>query len=84
MFVTLKPLAERDAIGRSGGRPGCASKLANEPGANLFLVPVQDIRIGGRSNSAYQFTLQADRPGDLRTVGAAHPLAMSRCPSWST
>jgi ethanolamine utilization protein EutQ (cupin superfamily) len=37
--------------------PGCARKLAKEPGANLFMVPVQDIRIGGRqSNAQYQYT----------------------------
>ena len=42
-------------------------KLAHEPGANLFLQPVQDIRIGGRqSNAQYQFTLQADDLDELR------------------
>ncbi|TMH83362.1 MAG: multidrug transporter subunit MdtC, partial [Betaproteobacteria bacterium] len=45
MFITLKPLRERKAsadqvIARL--RP----KLAQVPGANLFLVPVQDIRVG--------------------------------------
>jgi len=66
MFITLKPVAERKAsadqvIARL--RP----KLAREPGANLFLVPVQDIRMGGRpSNAQYQFTLQADDLADLR------------------
>ena len=35
---------------------------------NLFLNPVQDIRVGGRaSNATYQFTLQADDLDDLRT-----------------
>jgi len=66
-YVTLKPLAERklsvDAvISRLRG------KLAHEPGASLYLVPVQDIRIGGRqSNAQYQYTLQADSMDDLRT-----------------
>src|SRR2546430_15121484 len=42
-------------------------KLLQEPGANLFLVPVQDIRMGGRqANAQYQFTLQADELADLR------------------
>jgi len=60
MFVTLKPLGERTlsadrVIARLRG------KLAREPGAALFLVPVQDIRVGGRqANAQYQFTLQAD------------------------
>ncbi|HXC38480.1 MAG TPA: efflux RND transporter permease subunit, partial [Burkholderiales bacterium] len=51
MFVTLKPLAERRVsadriIARLRG------KLAREPGANLFLQPVQDIRVGGRQANA--------------------------------
>ncbi|MDD0838972.1 multidrug efflux RND transporter permease subunit [Curvibacter sp. HBC61] len=67
MFVSLKPLAERgvsadQVINRLRG------KLASEPGANLFLNPVQDIRIGARpSNSQYEYTLLADTLEDLRT-----------------
>jgi len=66
MFVGLKPRAERglsadQVIARLRG------KLAHEPGANLFLVPVQDIRIGGRqSNAQYQYALQADDLTELR------------------
>jgi multidrug efflux pump len=66
LFITLKPLRERKAsadqvIARL--RP----KLAQEPGANLYLVPVQDIRVGGRESSAqYQFTLQADELAELQ------------------
>ncbi len=60
MFVTLKPLSQRtesaDAI-----IARLRVKLAKEPGASLFLTPVQDIRVGGRqSSSQYQFTLQSD------------------------
>ncbi|CAG2160893.1 efflux RND transporter permease subunit [Cupriavidus numazuensis] len=60
MFVTLKPLSQRkesaDAI-----IARLRVKLAKEPGASLFLQPVQDIRIGGRqSSSQFQFTLQSD------------------------
>ncbi|PZP32109.1 MAG: multidrug transporter subunit MdtC [Roseateles depolymerans] len=67
MFISLKPQSERkesvDAvINRMRG------KLARVPGANLFLAPVQDIRIGGRqSNASWQYTLQADDLNDLRT-----------------
>ncbi len=67
MFVALKPLAERSlsadqVIGRLRG------KLAHVAGANLFLQPVQDIRMGGRaSNAQYQYTLQADTLDELRT-----------------
>ena len=36
-------------------------KLAVVPGARLFLIPIQDISVGGRqSNAAYQYTLQGD------------------------
>jgi len=67
MFISLKPRSERkesvdDVINRLRG------KLARVPGANLFLAPVQDIRVGGRqSNAAWQYTLQADDLADLRT-----------------
>ena len=67
MFVSLKPLSERketadQVIAR------LRVKLAKEPGANLFLQPVQDIRIGGRqANAQYQFTLQGDDLAELRT-----------------
>jgi len=66
MFITLKPVRERrvsadQVIARL--RP----RLAQLPGANLFLVPVQDIRIGGRQSGAqFQFTLQADELAELR------------------
>jgi multidrug efflux pump len=66
MFVTLKPLNERKlSADRVIAR--LRVKLAREPGAALFLVPVQDIRVGGRAASAqYQFTLQADDLERLR------------------
>src|SRR5262249_34975656 len=65
-FLTLKPLKERGATADQVVAR-LRDKLAHEPGANLFLVPVQDIRIGGRqSNAQYQFTLQADDLEALR------------------
>jgi multidrug efflux pump len=69
LFATLKPLSERRAsadqvIARL--RP----KLAQVPGANVFLQAVQDIRVGGRQgNSQYQFTLQSDSLPDLYAWG---------------
>jgi multidrug efflux pump len=70
IFVTLKPLAER---GESADRivARLRPQLAQEPGANLVLTPVQDIRIGGRQSSAsYQYTIQAD---DLAELWAWEP-----------
>jgi len=67
MFISLKPLAERK-ISAAQVVARLRPRLARVAGANLFLVPVQDIRIGGRqSNAEYQFTLQADDLDQLRT-----------------
>ena len=69
VFASLKPLAERkesadQVIARL--RP----RLAQVPGAVLFLQAVQDIRVGGRqANAQYQFTLQADSLSELYTWG---------------
>ncbi|HEY6980189.1 efflux RND transporter permease subunit [Reyranella sp.] len=69
LFAQLKPLSERDAsadqvIARLRVR------LAQVPGANLFMQAVQDIRVGGRqSNSQFQFTLQSDSLADLYAWG---------------
>ena len=78
MFITLKPIGERkesaDAI---VGR--LRKKLSHVAGANLYLSPVQDIRIGGRSsNSSNQFTLQSDSLDELRLWEPRIRNAMSR------
>jgi multidrug efflux pump len=66
MFVTLKPLSERK-LSAGGVVARLRGRLAKEPGGSLFLVPVRDIRVGGRqSDSEYQFTLLADELADLR------------------
>ncbi|WP_028104239.1 efflux RND transporter permease subunit [Pseudoduganella violaceinigra] len=66
MFVSLKPVAERDATGQqviSRLRP----RLARVTGVSLFLNTVQDLRMGGRqSNSTYQYTLKSDNRTDLK------------------
>ena len=57
-------------------------KLAQVPGANLFLQAVQDIRVGGRqSNAQYQFTLQADSLPDLYTWAPKLVEALRQDPS---
>jgi len=66
LFIMLKPLAERK-VTASQIVTRLRDKLAPEPGAILFLKPVQDIRMGGRrSRSSYQFTIQADNVDLLR------------------
>jgi len=80
MFISLKPRAERglsadQVIARLRGR------LGHEPGANLYLQPVQDIRVGGRSAGAqYQYTLQADTITDLRAWESRVRRMMSELP----
>jgi multidrug efflux pump len=69
MFVSLKPLAER---GVSAERviSRMRMKLGEVAGAQLFLQPAQDIRVGGRqSSSTYQYTLQSDSLDGLRAWG---------------
>jgi multidrug efflux pump len=69
VFATLKPLGERK-ISADQVIARLRPKLAQVPGANLFLAAVQDIRVGGRqSNAQYQFTLQADSLPDLYQWG---------------
>jgi len=65
MFLSLKPLQERPAAGAVVAR--LRPQLAKIPGANVFLVPVQDVRVGGRQSSGtYQYTLQSDDLDALR------------------
>ena len=65
MFISLKPRAERklsadQVIARL--RP----KLAEVPGATLFLQAMQDVRLGGRvSQAQYQYTLVSDNLDEL-------------------
>ncbi|MBN9461308.1 MAG: multidrug efflux RND transporter permease subunit [Burkholderiales bacterium] len=80
MFISLKPLKERvDSAERVITRLRAAT--ARVPGATLFMVPVQEIRVGGRSSSSqYQFTLQSDDLEELRTWEPRVRAAMSRLP----
>ncbi|QEL55034.1 multidrug efflux RND transporter permease subunit [Chromobacterium paludis] len=80
MFVSLKPLSQRkDSAEQVIAR--LRKKLSHEPGAQLFLQSVQDIRIGGRSSNAqYQYTLQGDDLNALREWTPKVQLAMSKIP----
>ncbi|MEO8442009.1 MAG: efflux RND transporter permease subunit, partial [Betaproteobacteria bacterium] len=67
MFISLKPRAERK-VSADQVIARLRIKLNKEPGANLYMQPVQDIRTGGRQSDAqYQFTLQGDDLTELRT-----------------
>lgn len=66
LYISLKPLAERKVSARQV-IDRLRNALANEPGARLYLNPVQDIHTGGRSsNASYQYTLLSDDLQALR------------------
>jgi multidrug efflux pump len=66
VLVSLTPITQRPSADQVIAR--LRPKLAQVPGARLFLAAIQDIRIGGRqSNSTYQYTLQSDSTDDLFT-----------------
>ncbi|HTS47153.1 MAG TPA: multidrug efflux RND transporter permease subunit [Bryobacteraceae bacterium] len=68
MFISLKPLNERESASRVIER--LRPQLAHVPGATLFLSATQDLRVGGRqSNAEYQFTLRGDNVQDLTVYG---------------
>jgi multidrug efflux pump len=78
LFATLKPLSSgRESADRVIAR--LRPKLAQVPGANVFLQATQDIRVGGRQgNSQYQFTLQSDSLADLYEWGPKLTEALRR------
>ena len=58
MFISLKPLAERDGLTTAEVINRLRGKLSNLPGLRTFLFPASDVRVGGRqSQSQYQFTI---------------------------
>jgi len=83
MFINLKPVDQR-AEGDTGQaviarlRP----KLARVTGVSIFLNPVQDLRMGGRSsNSTYQYTLKSDNAADLKQWATRLAESMKRQPA---
>ncbi|MBP7420832.1 MAG: efflux RND transporter permease subunit, partial [Burkholderiaceae bacterium] len=67
MFVNLKPVAERKE-GSLAVVARLRPQLDRITGLRVFLGPVQDLRMGGRSsNSTYQYTLKGDSQATLRT-----------------
>jgi hydrophobe/amphiphile efflux-1 (HAE1) family protein len=68
MFIGLKPAAERresstEVVRRLRG------KLAQIPGINVYLQPIQNLQIGGRpSKSLYQYTIQGTDLAELEAT----------------
>jgi multidrug efflux pump len=78
-YVSLKPLNERDGVDVVMAR--LRRKLAQVPGGRLYLSPVQDIRIGGRSgNAEYQYTILGDNTTEVYEWGPKLLAAVQRDP----
>jgi multidrug efflux pump len=83
MFISLKPLAERQNVSASDVINRLRPQLNRIPGASTFLQASQDLRIGGRSSNAlYQYTIQADSLADLSTWGPKLLAEMMRLPGF--
>jgi multidrug efflux pump len=68
VFVSLKPLADRNHVSAASVLDRLRPKLGALPGASTFLQPGQDLSVGGRqSNAAYQYQLSADTVDALST-----------------
>ena len=81
MYIALKPADQRTERGQAviaRLRP----QLAQVTGVRIFLNPVQDLRMGGRSsNSTYQYTLKSDNIADLKRWSARLAEAMRSQPA---
>jgi multidrug efflux pump len=80
IYAELKPLAKRDA---SAGEviDRLRPKLAELPGASLYLSVPQDLHIGGHQGSAgYQYALQADDLAPLQQWAPIVTAALQRRP----
>jgi len=81
MYISLKPLAQRGPVDIVMGR--LRRKLARVPGGRLFLVPVQDIRVGGRSSNAqYQYTVLGDSTEEVYKWAPKLLAAMEKDPTF--
>ena len=67
MFISLKPLSERHNVSTQAVVARLRARLNKIPGIRVFMVPAQDLRVGGRqSNSQYQFTLWSSDIDELQ------------------
>ena len=74
LFIGLKPENERVPVGQVIAR--LRAKLSHTPGISLFMIPIQDLRAGGRSGKGqYQFTLWDT---DLDELQAWQPRVLDR------
>jgi multidrug efflux pump len=76
LFISLKPLNQRNGESTLRVVARLRGKLSRIPGIRVFMVPAQDLRVGGRqSNSQYQFTLWSS---DIDQLQAWVPRVLDR------
>ncbi|HEY5280189.1 MAG TPA: efflux RND transporter permease subunit [Pseudolabrys sp.] len=76
LFISLKPLDERNNVSTQQVVNRLRNRLNHIAGIRVFMVPAQDIRAGGRqSNSQYQFTLWSS---DIDQLQAWVPKVLDR------
>jgi len=81
IFVSLKPLGQRDSMDVVTARLRRA--LGRVAGGRLFLVPVQDIRVGGRSSNAqYQYSILGDSTTEVYNWAPKLLAAMEKDPTF--
>ena len=65
LFMSLKPRSERPHIDKVV--EGLRKEVRAIPGVNVFINPIQNLRLGGRvSKSRYQYVMRSVRAEDLR------------------
>ena len=76
MFISLKPVEERNGVTTQQVIDRLRRSLASVPGIRLFMFAAQDVRAGGRqSDSDYQYTLVSS---DLDLLTTWAPLVSKR------
>ena len=67
LFMSLKPADQRPHIDKVV--EGLRREVRQIPGVNVFINPIQNLRLGGRpSKSRYQYILRSVRAEDLRSA----------------
>ena len=83
VYLSLKPLEARK-VSSSAVIHRLGPKLARVEGAQAFVQPGQDLRVGGRMTGAlYQYTLQAETLDDLQAWGPKTLEAMRKLPGFT-
>jgi multidrug efflux pump len=79
LFIALKPLSEREGTEAVIGR--LRKKTGAVPGARVFMLAMQDVRVGGRHSKAqYQYTLQSPDLEELNSWAPKVLGAMRKLP----